>query len=120
MKRDHWYPKGTLEKPFVPQDISKAKQVFPANVADLMPPVEDIPDDFGDDRHSKWHKLFGALFFGSVKNLSFARREGIDAERAWTHIQTIMRSFEPKHEYKEAACTYLMSIWFDDVTWETA
>jgi len=29
-----------------------------------------------------------------------------------------MVSFNPSHEHKVAACTYLMSEWFEDAEWE--
>jgi hypothetical protein len=44
-------------------------------------------------------------------------KEGVDVDKALRHIQAIMRSYQPKHEHKEAAVAYLLSQWFDDVTW---
>lgn len=34
-------------------------------------------------------------------------------------IQAIMRSFEPKHEHKIAACAFLFELWFNKAEWKT-
>ena len=31
------------------------------------------------------------------------------------HLKSILQSFKPKHERKEAGVAYLMSLWFDDI-----
>jgi hypothetical protein len=41
----------------------------------------------------------------------------MEAQAAMRHVQYCMRSFEPKHEHKEAGCAYLLSLWFDDIEW---
>jgi hypothetical protein len=117
---DHWYPKGTLTEPFVPQDISDAMSVFPAGIAHLMPPVDSIPDDFADpNNHDNiWRKLFSDWFFNGLKSLDLTPKENIDPNKAARHIRAIMGSWEPKHEYKTAAVSYLLSLWFDNPKWE--
>lgn len=59
--------------------------------------------------HTKYNDLFSELFFngGSV---SF--KEGVDPDfrtKAWNYCRAFMRSFEPKHEEKEAICAMIMS-----------
>lgn len=115
----NWYPKGTLSEPFVPQEISDAQLIFPANVAHLMPPAEKIPDEFRDPnevRYNKWGELFNSWFFGGIDaNVTLDPHAGIDVNLAWRHLRAIAGSYEPKHEYKQAAVAYLLSLWFDDV-----
>jgi len=41
--------------------------------------------------------------------------DGIDQNKALRHIKAILGSFEPKHEHKEAAAAYLLSLWFKSV-----
>lgn len=119
MVKEHWYPKGSLQKPFVPQEISKVQQVFPANIGPLMPPVEDIPEEFYDSfPKNKWVSLFNDMFFTGLKSLDFEPMDNINPQAAMVHIRTIMGSYEPKHEYKAAAVAFLMSIWYKDVKWE--
>jgi hypothetical protein len=92
--------------------------IFPAGISHLLPPAEKIPEDFCDRNiTSKWAKLFGDMFFVGVHDLRITPKEGIDSTTALRHIRTIMGSFEPKHEYKEAACIFLFSEWFEDATW---
>jgi hypothetical protein len=50
--------------------------------------------------------------------LKFVVREGVDAKAAWRHCAALLRSFEPKHEHKEAGVAYLMSQYFESATWE--
>ena len=114
----HWYPKGTLVEPFLPQVVNDVMLAFPAGISHLLPPAEKIPEEFCDlNRTTKWNKLFGDMFYKGTKGLKLYPKEGIDPETAFRHIRTIMGSFEPKHEYKEAACAFLLSEWFEDADW---
>jgi len=108
---------------FKPVEVSDIQMAFPASVTEMMPSLKDIPEEFqigGGDGHTKWNKLFNDCFYSGVKNLDLIPKDGIDPGRAWRHIRCIMGSYEPKHEHKEAACAYLMSLWFEDATWERA
>ncbi len=51
----------------------------------------------------------------SVKETKFVSKPGIDETDAKRHLKAVLGSFAPKHEHKEAACAYLMSLWFEDV-----
>lgn len=104
----------------LPQSIDDATFAFPASVEHLMPKYAEIPKEFKQWQGTKWNQFFDDAFFSGVKNVSFKPKPGIDAKAAWRHVQTIMRSFEPKHEHKTAACAYLLSLWFDDITYEVA
>jgi len=121
MNRPHWYPTGTLTKqegdiPFLPEVVQDVNIAFPASVGWLLPPVEDIPDEFGR-QEGKWSDFFSDLFYAGISHLElYPEMTGtVDPEVAWRHLSCILRSFEPKHEYKEAAFGFLCSLWFSDV-----
>jgi len=99
------------------QQVSDALAVFPTNVTHLMPPQDEIPREF-EHGDTKWNHLFNDMFFRGVKIVSMTPKEGIHPTDALRHIRTIMGSFEPQHEHKEAACAYLFSQWFADIKWE--
>lgn len=104
-----------------PSDASDLQVAFGLKVLDLMPEYSTIPEEFCNfNRREKWGQLVTTWFFRGLKTASFTPKEGIDAEKALRHIRAIMCSFEPKHEHKQAACAYLLSLWFDDVTYEAA
>lgn len=98
-----------------PHEISEAQRAFPANVVGtLMPPATAIPDTYEDQ--GLWQGFFTDLFFrGSgtaFENWRLYTRDDVDGEKAWVHLTTILRSYEPKHEHKEAAFAWLASRWF--------
>lgn len=97
---------------WTPEDIDRATQAFPAN---LMPNWNDIPEEF-KKQFGKWPNIVTQWFFhGIPKEAEFKPKEGVDVKKAIIHVGTIMRSFEPKHEHKEAACAFLLAEWFDDI-----
>lgn len=103
-----------FKPPFAPQPVSDLDMAF-GGIDGIMPSISDIPEEFPNDR--KWRSMFCDFFFCGAKDLKFSPKEGIDQVMAWRHVRTIMGSFMPKHEHKEAACSYLMSLWFDDITY---
>ena len=84
-----------------------------------LPPYSDIPKEFTASK-TKWNQLFNDLFFNGLKSLQLHPKEGIDPVKAQRHIKALMKSFEPKHEHKEAGVAYLMSKYFEDAEWERA
>lgn len=98
-----------------PQPVDQVTMVFGGGAMKLLPPWSEIPDEF-KSRHNKWSKTISKWFFsGLPKETQFVAKDGIDGKDALRHIGTCMRSWEPKHEHKEAGCAYLLSLWFDDV-----
>jgi len=83
----------------------------------LLPAYETIPDEF-KHRNTKWTALFQDWFFYGLDSLTVTMKPGIDKSAALLHISTIMKSWTPKQEHKEAGVAYLMSQWFDDATWK--
>lgn len=100
-----------------PQQIDNLTLAFPGSVVDLMPPYSGIPEEFkNQNRPTKWNKVVSQWFFsGLPSGTEFVPLEGVSKQDAMRHLATIMRSWEPQHEHKEAACAYLMSQWFKDV-----
>jgi len=84
-----------------------------------LPDYDTIPKEFKNG-HTKWNKLFNEWFFLGLKKIEFKPKDGVDLDKAFKHIRSIMTSWKPKHEHKEAAVSYLMSEYFKDVEWEVA
>lgn len=101
-------------------DITGLDIAFPARaVADFMPAMDEIPDEFKNG-YTKWNDLQNDWFFFGLKNTKWQPKDGIDSGQAVAHLKVIQGSYEPQHEHKEAAVAYLASLWFDDVTYEKA
>lgn len=101
-----------------PADIDTLTVVFPIRVLELMPAYVDIPKEFKTwPPHNRFGKFFSDMFYQGVTIKKLTPKDGIDAKKAMRHLRTIAGSFEPKHEHKEAAFAYLMSLWFDDIEW---
>lgn len=82
----------------------------------LLPPWNDIPEEFKRHRGTKWNGIITKWFFsGLPKETRFLAKPGIDTNTAKAHLRAILVSFEPEHEHKEAGCAFLLSKWFDDV-----
>jgi hypothetical protein len=102
---------------YMPQDIDDNFLNF--KVSHIMPLYKDIPAEFKDwNNQTKWNKFFNICFFVGADNIKYIPNKGIDTEKALKQIRVIMSSWEPKHEHKEAAVAYLLSLWFKDITYE--
>lgn len=102
-------------KPIIVSDLDT---VFDGKIEILLPQYDQIPDEFKNNK-SKWNKVVSDWFFFGLKNCNWIPKEGIETKLALRHIMAILSSFEPKHEHKEAGCAYLLSKFFNDVTYET-
>ncbi len=98
-----------------PKSVSDLDMVFGGKVNELMPKYAEIPDEFKNGS-TIWNRLFCQLFYsgGSLEHLK--EKEGINRKEAIRHIRSIMGSWEPKHEHKEASVAYLFSQWFEPIT----
>lgn len=82
----------------------------------LMPKMSEIPAEFQRHEGTKWNKIQSRWFFSGLPNgTEFKPKKGVNSDTAVRHLATIQRSFQPKHEHKEAAVAWLMSLWFEDV-----
>lgn len=96
-------------KPTIGMDVAFG----PRNMKEFLPAEEEIPEEFWRYPGTKWNQLTSTWFFEGLKG-QFVPKPGIDLKAALGHLKTIMVSFDPKHEHKEAGVSYLMSLWFED------
>ena len=87
----------------------------PPSILQLVPPYAIIPTpyraEFGEGK--PWVELADQLFFKGGKHVSYSMQEGVKSHYAFVNLQTILGSYELKHEHKIAATAYLMSRWFE-------
>jgi len=96
----------------IKEDISDAMLAFPADVADMMPAMKDIPEKYRYG-NTPANGFVAKWFFSGLKNPRFYPREGVNAQKAFNHLQCILGSFQPKHEHKDAAVAFLLDEWFE-------
>ena len=101
----------------LPEKTNSLDLAFGGNMEKLLPPRKEIPEEFWSN-NTKWNKIVSNAFFRGGKFTKVVPKDGIDANEALAHFCAILRSFEPKHEHKEAACAYLLSIWFEEIEFE--
>jgi hypothetical protein len=94
-----------------PQKISDADAAFPAKVKHLMPKYEEIPEEF-KNIYGEWGAWQAKWFYNGLERMPIPK-PGIDINKAMRHLTAIQRSYEPKHEHKQAAVAYLASKWFE-------
>lgn len=82
-----------------------------ANINDLLPPYDEIPEEF-KQQTNKWVLWQQQWFFSGLERAP-KPKDGIDGNAAMRHLQAIQGSFDPKHEHKEAGVAYLASKWFE-------
>lgn len=75
-----------------------------------LPKWEDIPEEFRDFRGNKCTIMASDWFFGQLKELPKVK-PGLDETQVYAALRSILVSFEPKHEHKEAGVGYLISQW---------
>lgn len=102
-----------------PVEVNDVEIAFGGNMEKLLPSMEEIPEEYKNGSN-KWNKVVGDWFFYGLKSCKWEPKEGIDTKDAINHIKAIMSSFDPKHEHKEAGCAYLLSYFFNDVSYEKA
>jgi hypothetical protein len=111
-----------LDPPYDPVPVSKVDLVYPARALDLMPPLHQIPSRYR--QINPWSAFCTHwMFQGLTDEVQFHLKDGVDGEAAYRHLSVIVGSFAPKHEHKEAAFSYLCSLWFtkvvdDGITYE--
>lgn len=100
-----------------PHEVSDVLMAFPAMISDLMPKWDSIPKEFRNmNGLTPWNQFVSDWFFtGWPADRGLIPLEGVDPDKAFRHLYVVMRSFEPKHEHKEAAVAWLMSRWFKEI-----
>lgn len=94
-----------------PHPVDELRLAFPADLGELLPPLEVIPDQYPN--RQDWLNFQGRWFAGLLPpDAEIEPADGIDAVTAGRHLRVIQGSFEPKHEHKMAAVAWLASRWF--------
>lgn len=77
---------------------------------------DEAPEEFKRHGGTEWNEIISYWFFnGLSEKVEFHPKKGVDPHKAFRAIQSVIGSFEPKHEHKEAVCAYLLSQWFDKI-----
>lgn len=99
-----------------PKEVSDAMLAFPGSVIEegLLPAWEDIPEDF-KDHYNPWCRDVQALFFKGSTKRPLRAKDGVSPEKMSRHISACLRSYQPKHEHKEAGVAWLLSQWTEVV-----
>ena len=107
-------PKPAIERFAAPHDVDNITAVMGGGreVFALMPRMEEIPPEFRA-RDGYWQAIQRQWFFSGLDARIFHQRLGIDRRKALAHLSAIQRSFEPSHEHKMAAVSWLLSLWFE-------
>lgn len=96
-----------------PGEVTPGEVMFGA-AEEKYPMMAEIPDEFKRHGGTIWNNVFSQWFYKGIKVDVFVPKKGIDKEKALMYIGALMRSWAPKHEHKEAAVAYLMSLWFEE------
>ena len=95
---------------YLPIEIDGADVAFGGQAMNILPPYHAIPDEF-KRANNPWVKWSGDWFVKGLDRYPVAK-DGIDLILAMRNLSAVQRSFEPKHEHKEAGVAYLASLWF--------
>jgi hypothetical protein len=103
----------------MPIDLNAADVAFGGaggKLKEILPPMSEIPDEFkrGSGPWIEWQRDW---FFSGLKRYPVPR-EGIDRGKAMSNLACVQRSYEPKHEHKQAGVAYLASLWFSSTDGE--
>lgn len=106
-----------------PIAVDEVTMVFPAGIVGTFLPVwDEVPAEFKDDttQSRKWRQFQRDWFFSGLESADgLVAKPGIDKQTALRHLNACQRSYQPKHEHKEAGVAYLASLWFEESsTWK--
>lgn len=94
--------------------VTRADVAFgPRSLGDWLPNWDEIPEEFKRDENP-FARAASTWFFQGLPDGALVAKPGIDQTMALGHLSAVLRSFEPKHEHKEAGVAYLMSLWFEE------
>ncbi len=80
---------------------------------DNAPKEKDIPKEFFKS-NNYWNKFVSMWFFKGLSNDNALHpRKEVNPEKALIAVRSIIGSYGLEHDYKIAACAYLMSQWFN-------
>jgi hypothetical protein len=107
-----------LQPPYLPVEVTDLELAFPAHALRLMPPEDDIPEDIDPGWVQFTNDWFGRGLDGlKLLPTPYLLDNGSTSELAWRHVSGIIGSFEPRHQHKIKAISYLLSLWFRWAEW---
>jgi hypothetical protein len=82
---------------------------FGADLKDY-PPYDAIPEEFRRG-YTPANKVVSTLFYkgGSLDQFGLRLKAGVDRSAFYGALKSMLCSFAPKHEHKEAACAWLVA-----------
>lgn len=82
---------------------------FGADLRDY-PPYDSIPQEFRYG-HTKFNDAVGTLFFegGKLDDFGLKIKDGVDRVQFYATLKSLLHSFAPPHQHKEAACAWMLS-----------
>ena len=109
-----------IDRPHIVKDI-EVSYGGDTRLSELMPPMEEIPSEFKNmrDLNHKWCCLIDDWFFAGLDIKKIKPKDNINPNDAIRHIATILRSRACTHEHKRAACAFLASKFFEDISYLT-
>ncbi len=103
----------------VKYEIKKATKIDaafgPSDAYSWLPPRAEISENL--NKRLKYDPLISSWFGCGLQKLDGQPKAGVDGKDAFAHVATILRSFQPKHEYKTTGCAMLLEDWFESITW---
>ena len=101
------------------QSVDDLTMAFGGNALELMPSYNELPDEF--KQRNFWSDLVSGWFSSGLQSLNLKPKDGVNSKQALRQIRTVLGSFEPQHEHKEAGVAFLLSEWFEEEgsSWET-
>jgi len=69
------------------KDVDPARTVFPADVSDLLPAWDQIPEKFKRHNGTPWNELISVWFFTGLEKPEFKPKPGIDTDKALTIME---------------------------------
>ena len=96
-----------------PSPVTRVDTTFGGNLKSLMPLYSEVPDEFKRSSHP-WCQWQQKWFYSGLDKDNLPKpKAGINQGEAMAHLAAIQRSWDCKHEHKEAAVAYLASKWFE-------
>lgn len=82
---------------------------FGARMSDY-PKYDDIPKQFRDG-YTPHNKAVSALFFkgGKLADHGLKLKSSVDSSEFYGTLKSLLCSFDPPHEHKDAACAWLLA-----------
>ena len=93
---------------------------FPTKAMSILPPWAELPPEFKKwhDRGNKWIKCVTDWFYRGLDKPKWKPKKGVDQKAALRAVAACIGDWTPSHEHKIAGCAFLLSEWFDDVTYK--